>query len=309
MFCVVIVFLLFPGSSKKRIDRRIARIRGVKGEKAPSALDLISLRRKKDSVGLIGKIFGKLPSKTAIQGRIERAGFKLNAEKYIFVCLGGVALITGFLVLSGKSFAVSFMAAIIIAIGLPHFYLGFVGNRRVKKFLLLFPDAIDLIVRGLRSGLPVTESINVVGQEVVEPVGSIFANIGDSVKFGISLEKAMQDAAVKLKLTEFNFFVTSIILQRETGGNLSEILDNLSDVLRKRTMMRMKIKALSSEAKATAVILGSLPFLVTSALVYMSPVYMAPLFDTLKGNLIIAGALTSIAIGISVMAKMSKFEI
>jgi tight adherence protein B len=183
------------------------------------------------------------------------------------------------------------------------------GAKRLKKFLVLFPDAIDFIVRGLRSGLPVTESMNIVGKEMEEPVGSIFAHIGESVKLGVPVDKALQDTAKKLGLTEFNFFVTSIILQRETGGNLSEILNNLSEVLRTRLMMRMKIKAMSSEAKASAIIVGSLPFIVIAALMYLSPDYLIPLIDTTKGNCIALGCAFSLMFGIGVMIKMTKFEI
>ena len=183
------------------------------------------------------------------------------------------------------------------------------GAGRIKSFLKLFPDAIDFIVRGLRSGLPVTESMNMVGKEMEEPLGSIFASIGESVRLGVSLEKALQDTAKKLNTTEFNFFVTSIILQRETGGNLSEILGNLSDVLRKRFMMRLKIKAMSSEAKASAIIVGSLPFVVILALLFVSPGYLDPLIDDPTGNLAAAGATTSLLLGIGIMIKMTKFEI
>jgi tight adherence protein B len=142
-----------------------------------------------------------------------------------------------------------------------------------------------------------------------EPIGSIFAIIGESVKLGVSVEKALTDTAKKLKTTEFNFFVTSIILQRETGGNLSEILSNLSDVLRKRFMMRMKIKAMASEAKASAIIVGALPFVVILALMFVSPGYLDPLMFDSRGHVAAGIAAAMMATGIGVMIKMTKFEI
>ena len=151
--------------------------------------------------------------------------------------------------------------------------------------------------------------MNMVGVEMEQPIGGIFAEIGESIRLGVPAEKAMADMAKKLGSTEFNFFVTCIVLQRETGGNLSEILSNLADVLRKRFMMRMKIKAMSSEAKSAAMIVGSLPFIVTLALTFLSPGYLNPLIDDPKGNFALGIAVTSLCTGIGIMMKMSRFEI
>ncbi len=175
---------------------------------------------------------------------------------------------------------------------------------------LLFPDAIDLIVRGLRSGLPVTESIVMVGKEIRDPVGGVFSSISESIRLGVPVEKSLQiHGAQARQPLEFNFFVTSIVLQRETGGNLSEILSNLAEVLRQRFMMRMKIKALSSEAKASAIIVGSLPFVVMAALFFIQPDYLMMLFTDTRGNIAGLCAAASLATGIGIMMKMSKFEI
>src|SRR5690606_10394833 len=133
------------------------------------------------------------------------------------------------------------------------------------------------IVRGLRSGLPVSESIVLVSKEVPEPVGSVFGTVSNTMKLGVTMEKALQDMAEELDISEFNFFTTSIVLQRETGGNLAEILNNLSEVLRGRFMMQMKIKAMSSEARASTYIVAALPVFVFCAVSLMSPDYMKPM--------------------------------
>jgi tight adherence protein B len=240
---------------------------------------------------------------------LERAGLALAPDIYVASCGGIILFVVLALLLVHKPPALAVTAGLFAGIVLPHFYIGIRGARRIKKFLSLFPDAIDFIVRGLRSGLPVTESMNMVGAEMEEPIGSIFSSIGESVRLGVSVEKALSDTAKKLSSTEFNFFVTSIVLQRETGGNLSEILSNLSEVLRKRFMMRMKIKAMSSEAKASAIIVGSLPFVVILALSFTSPGYLDPLIDDSRGHMAAAGAATSLLLGIGIMVKMTRFEI
>lgn len=201
------------------------------------------------------------------------------------------------------------LIGLFVGIILPYLVIGYLGNRRLKKFLLMFPDAIDFIVRGLRSGLPVTESMNMLAVEMEEPIKSVFSDIGESVRLGVPLEKALQDMAKKLTTTEFNFFVTTIVMQRETGGNLSEILHNLAEVLRKRFMMRMKIKAMSSEAKASAIILGLMPFVVLISISFIAPDYLEPLINDFYGNLAAAGAALSLVTGMFIMIKMTQFEI
>jgi len=310
LLLLVVVFFLLGSGKNKRIQQRIARVTNRKKAFQKNPAD--SLRRKSSHAGLpfIGKLLGRLSLLAALRSRLERAGLQVTADIYIAVSAVVFIAITALSIsVLGKPPATAVLAALLLAVGIPHMVVGFRAKRRLKKFLTLFPDAIDFIVRGLRSGLPVTESMNMVGVEMEQPLGGIFANMGESVRLGVTLEKALQDMARKLGLTEFSFFVTSIILQRETGGNLSEILTNLSDVLRKRFMMRMKIKAMSSEAKASAIIVGSLPFVVILALTFVAPGYLDPLIDDRRGNMAAAGAAMSMLIGIAIMAKMTRFEI
>jgi len=172
-----------------------------------------------------------------------------------------------------------------------------------------FPDAIELLVRGLRSGLPVGETLGVVAQEIPGPVGEEFKIITDKIKVGKTMEDAMQDTADRLGTPEFQFFVITLAIQRETGGNLAETLSNLSDVLRKRAQMKLKIKAMSSESKASAYIVGSLPFIVFGLVWSVNPTYLGGFF--VEPRLIIAGliGLVWMSIGVGIMAKMVSFEI
>lgn len=311
ILCVLAFCLLWKSKSKRRAQQRINKVVNRKLALTQKNIDSLSLRRKSqdNSLPIIGKIISKLPSQAALTARLERAGIKKSAEMCVITSASiVVAMIVIFLIL-GKSVYGGIVIGATLGVVLPHFAIGFMGARRIKKFLVLFPDAIDFIVRGLRSGLPVTESMNIVGNEMQEPIKTVFSHIGESVRLGVPVDKALQDMARKLGATEFNFFVTSIILQRETGGNLSEILNNLSDVLRKRLMMRMKIKAMSSEAKASAIIVGSLPFIVIGALQFVSPGYLNPLIETTKGNVIAGACGVSLLLGIGIMIKMTKFEI
>ena len=187
--------------------------------------------------------------------------------------------------------------------------VGFLVNRRLNRFTSLFPEAIDLIVRGLKSGLPVSESIRTVGAEVPDPIGVEFRTVSDGVGLGQSLEEALWEASKRLDTPEFKFFVVSLSIQRETGGNLAETLGNLADILRRRRQMRLKIKAMSSEARASAYILGSLPFVVFAAILIINPGYAMQLFEDPRGHVMLGAGFASLFTGALVMAKMIRFEI
>ena len=174
-----------------------------------------------------------------------------------------------------------------VGVGLPHMTVGFFIKRRIAKFTAKFPDAIELLVRGLRSGLPITETIGVVGAEVEGPVGEEFRAVSDKMKIGKTMDQALQETSDRLGTPEFQFFVITIAIQRETGGNLAETLANLADVLRKRSQMKLKIRAMSSESKASAYIIGALPFIVFGMIWFINQSYMMNFF--IDERLIIAG--------------------
>jgi tight adherence protein B len=299
------VFGLQMFMQRREWNRRLGRIAATPGLERSTLEQAQSLRKKQQDEG-----FFKFLSSERMLARLQRAGLTITPSKYWLMCFSAVVIVTLFVfLLSLKGWAFSLCLGIIIGIGTPHFIIGKMGERRIKQFIKLFPDAIDLIVRGLRSGLPVAESMKVVATEIAEPVGSVFARMTERIKLGVTLEGALLEASKELNSTEFNFFVTSIILQRETGGNLGEILDNLATVLRARMMMRLKIKAMSAEARASAMIVGILPFGVILALKVVAPNYLDPLFDDTRGNLAAFVAMAMMGTGIFIMAKMAKFEI
>jgi tight adherence protein B len=192
---------------------------------------------------------------------------------------------------------------------LPWFQTGRMTANRQRKFINLFADAIELMVRGLKSGVPVGESIKVVGQEIADPVGVEFRAITDGLQLGQTYDEALTAASNRINLPEFRFFVVTLNIQQETGGNLAETLENLAIILRKRKQMKLKVKALSSEARASAYIVGSLPFLMFIGLTAMNPDYMTILLDDRRGNLVLGMAITSLMTGVLTMIKMGKLEI
>jgi tight adherence protein B len=173
----------------------------------------------------------------------------------------------------------------------------------------LLPEALDLIVRGIRSGLPASEALRTIAEEIQDPVGAEFRDVTDQMRIGVAMDEAMWNSARRLAIPEFNFLVISLAIQQETGGNLAEILEKLSDMVRRREQMRLKVKAMSSEARASAMIIGSLPFIMAGVISFVNPDYMQTLFTDPRGWVMIGIGLTSLLIGIGVMSKMIKFEI
>jgi len=302
-------FILGGGAHGRMMRKRIENIKQHKTTNVKSVQDMSLRRKTNEPKGITYWLAKPLPNFTRLGERFERAGVTISPKQYVLKRLLSMMAITGICVVLQKPLLLGIFLGIIIGVWLPFKLLQRKIAKQNKAFLLLFPDGIDLIVRGLRSGLPVSESMVMVSQEVGEPVKSIFANIHNTMKLGVSLEKALQETARRLDMTEFNFFTTSIVLQRETGGNLAEILNNLSEVLRSRYMMRMKIKAMSSEARSSSYIIGALPFVVLAAVSFMTPAYMMVLVTDPRGNICAAAAAGMMISGMWVMNKMTKFEI
>jgi tight adherence protein B len=198
---------------------------------------------------------------------------------------------------------------LLLGAGIPHFVVGFLINKRTNGFNARFPDAIELLVRGLRSGLPVGETLGLVSSEIPGPVGEEFKTVVERMRIGRTMEESLQVTADKLGTPEFQFFVITLAIQRETGGNLAETLSNLADVLRKRAQMKLKIKAMSSESKASAYIVGALPFIVFGLIYWVNPNYIGNFFTDERLIVTGLGGLVWMGIGVFVMAKMVSFEI
>jgi tight adherence protein B len=250
-----------------------------------------------------------IPKPALLRKRLEMTGKNITLGKYLMICLGVMAIVTLALKLRGAPFLLSLLVGVFFGVGGPHFVIGKLINRRVAKFNSNFPDAIELMVRGLRSGLPITETLGIVAGEITGPVGVEFRMVADKMKIGRTMEAALQDTADRLGTPEFQFFVITLAIQRETGGNLAETLSNLADVLRKRAQMKLKIRAMSSESKASAYIVGALPFTVFTLVYMMNPKYMGGFFTDERLMIAGGGGLIWMGIGAFIMAKMVNFEI
>jgi tight adherence protein B len=187
--------------------------------------------------------------------------------------------------------------------------VNFLTAKRTRKFIESFPDAIDLMVRGLKSGLPISETLGIVAKEVDGPIGEEFKSVNERIRIGKTMDAALQETADKVGTPEFQFFVITLAIQRETGGNLAETLGNLSEVLRKRAQMKLKIKAMSSEAKASAYIVGALPFFVFIIVYMTNPAYISGFFHEERLIMTGLGGLVWMGIGIFIMKKMISFKI
>ena len=250
-----------------------------------------------------------LPNPAQIRKRLSQTGKTWTMGQYLIASGSIVVVIAGLLVIKGMPILLALLVGIIAGAGLPHMVINFHIKRRIKMFNAKFPDAIELLVRGLRSGLPVTETMSVVAQEVPGPVGVEFRSVVDKMKIGRTMDVALQDTADRLGTPEFQFFCITLAIQRETGGNLAETLGNLADVLRKRGQMKLKIRAMSSESKASAYIIGSLPFIVFSMIWVINGGYMQKFFTDERLMVAGGGGLVWMSIGAFIMAKMIDFEI
>jgi tight adherence protein B len=192
---------------------------------------------------------------------------------------------------------------------LPHLVIKRMGSRRVAAFIDLFPDAIDLMVRTLRSGLPISEAIIGAGQEIADPVGSELSMVENGMRVGRDLDALLWDIAKRIDTPEFRFFIIALSVQRETGGNLAETLSNLAEALRRRRQMRAKVRAMSSETRATTMILGGLPLVVIGLLMMTSPRYLRPLLHDPRGYILDGIAVAMLVTGVTVMNKMARFDI
>jgi tight adherence protein B len=250
-----------------------------------------------------------IPNPSLLRLRLSRTGKNWTLGQYLMVS-GGLLIVMSFLlVVKGVPILLALMLGIFSGLVIPHMVVGSMIKRRINKFTARFPDAIELLVRGLRSGLPISETLGLVGKEVPDPVGAEFRSVADKIKIGRTMDAALQETADRLATPEFQFFVISLQIQRETGGNLAETLSNLADVLRKRAQMKLKIRAMSSESKASAYIIGALPFIVFGLIWFINGSYMQTFF--IDPRLMVAGmvGIVWMAIGAFIMAKMINFEI
>lgn len=310
MTLMVVGYTIMSGpSAAKESQRRLQAVRFRHSESTDTKVEsqlkkaIASRKPKRHAVA------GSSSRSEALAMRLDRTGKDWSLTQYMYASLGLALAIALVIYLRSGALLLSMGIGLVIGGGVPHMVVNYFIKKRTANFNAKFPDAIELLVRGLRSGLPVTETLAVVAQEVPGPVGIEFKGIVERIKIGKTMEESLQETADRLGIPEFNFFCITLAIQRETGGNLAETLSNLAEVLRKRSQMKLKIRAMSSESKASAYIVGALPFIVFGMIWWINPGYIGGFFE--DDRLIVAGmgGMVWMSIGAFIMAKMVSFEI
>lgn len=303
-----VAIALRDNATRKTRNRRLEALKERHG-----AGDQVESQLRKITSAQAGKLemgfANLLPNPELLRRRLAMTGRDWTIGHYAAASLVLALLVFVLLLAKNVEFLLALMLGLLAGIGLPHIIVSSMAKRRVAKFITRFPDAIELLVRGLRSGLPISETMAVVANELPDPVGTEFRAVADRMKIGRTMEASLQESADKLQTPEFQFFVVSLAIQRETGGNLAETLGNLAEVLRKRMQMKLKIAAMSSESKASAYIIGALPFIVFALIWYINPAYMGTFFTDQRLVIAACGGGIWMGIGVFIMAKMINFEI
>ena len=294
----------------KRLERILETSDGKQAEAVPAAGSRTkrSLQSALKEFEERQKAKNERNAKPTLSMRLTQAGLAWSRRTYVVFSIAlavatgfGLFMLSGNLLLAGGGMVIG-------GLGLPSWIVNHLRKRRQKAFIAELPTAIDLIVRGIRSGLPLGDCLRMIATETKEPVKSEFRVIMEAQQMGLPVGDACLKLYERMPLQEANFFGIVIAIQQKAGGNLSEALGNLGNVLRERRKMREKIQAMSMEAKASAAIIGSLPFVVTGLVYLTSPNYIKILFNTTSGHFILIGGLLYMSIGVLVMRHMINFD-
>ncbi|SMD09843.1 type II secretion system F family protein [Rhizobium sp. RU36D] len=304
---------------EKKTANRINRVKSAETDhvKVKAARDRVQevSKRRKSVQDSLKELESKQQEKsrknaaTTMKAKLSQAGLSLSpARFYLFSAVFGLVM-AAFSFIFGLPLVAVAGIGFVMAIGLPRWFVGFLISRRQTAFLNEFPNSLDVMVRSIKSGLPLNDAIRLIAADGQEPVKSEFKRVLESQQVGLSIPEACQRMLITMPLPEINFFSIVIAIQSQAGGNLSEALGNLSRVLRDRKKMKAKVQALSMEAKASAVIIGALPFIVALLVFLTSPGYIMVLFTDPRGHLIMAVSGVWMTIGILVMRNMINFDI
>lgn len=315
----VVLALLLPlfsaGSSAKRLKAISEGRRSTGSGQAAAAkrLDGQKDNRRKQIQDTLNQIEDRQKAerkrRMTLRMQIAQSGLDIQPKHFWFLSFAVGAVFGVIPFIFGIPWYAAALAAVVGMFGFPRWFLSFLRRRRQNVFLNDFADAIDVMVRGLKSGLPVSDAMRVIAAESGPPVGPEFIEVVEGQRIGISIDQGIERMFERMPLPEVNFLGIVMTIQSKTGGNLSEALNNLSRVLRDRKKMKAKIRAVSQEAKSSAAIIGALPFVIMGALTVLNPEYLNPLFYTSAGNILLVGSAAWMTMGVLVMRKMINFEI
>jgi tight adherence protein B len=297
-------------SGERKASKRVASVAEGQAKSRVRVQSQPLQMRKKQVHDTIKEIEAKEKAKrrVTLRTKLIRAGLPITPRMYYFLSVV-VGLLAGFIVLiTGSSLIVSLLVMFACGVGLPRWFLKRQARRRQAKFLFEFANAIDIIVRGVKSGLPLNDCLQIIASESPEPVKGEFVDLVEQQKVGVPLSRAFERMYDRMPLQEVNFFAIVIAIQAQTGGNLAEALSNLSQVLRDRYRLQAKVKAFSAEAKASATIIGSLPPAIMILVYLTTPAYISLLFTDKLGNVMLIVSGIWMLIGLLVMRKMINFD-
>jgi len=311
---VVAVGFVFAGGENSK-DRAVKRAQAMAGP-APSrdarrraqAANNPEARRKQIVKSLQDQERQQKKARLTFTNKLNRAGLSISvAQFWMIACAFGLVVAIAALIGHVNPFICLGLGAA-CAFGVPQWVLGFLGSRRTNKFTQSFSDAMDIIVRGIKSGLPVHDCLKIISRETAEPLAGEFRRLVENIGMGVSLDQALDKLYEHMPTAEVRFFSIVMSIQQKTGGNLAEALNNLSTVLRARKLMREKVKALSAEATSSAMIIGALPPGVVILITVWTPSYMAPMFTDHRGWIMLGASAIWMSLGIFVMARMINFK-
>lgn len=318
-FCtfMLLFFLLrksFFGQDAERTQRVLTRI-SEEAEMAPDG-DVAILRDQDhfSSSPVLDAIFSKIPGAHSTQQMLLQSGLKMSFPVFFLFILGTLFVLIWLGDQYLKDTDVLFKSVVLgitvfLAFYIPRQYLAYRIEQRNDAFINMFPDAIDMIVRSVRSGHPLNTALRMIAENMEPPISTEFKQVVDEIAYGRTLQDALQRLCQRLNLQDIKFFVTVLAVQQETGGNLADVLSNLSGIIRKRKQLRLKIKAITSEGRVTAWILGSMPLFVVAVLAWLSPGYLTPLVETGTGRMIILIASFLVGLAMFIVRRMVKIDI
>lgn len=312
-FTFIALHIVFGGFfAERRLRDRLEDLEGrTRADKR--TLQMATLRRveKQGRLPTLDKLLWQwFPNASKLRQKLQTTGTNLTLGDFAFASVAiAVAVAFLFYLFLDLPPGLVLVGSLLIGLGVPNFVVGWKARKRGRQFNLLFPEAVDLMVRALRAGLPVQEAIANVSRDIKDPVGAVFTRAQHEMQLGVPIETALWRVARTVQTDEFNFLIVALSIQRDTGGNLAETLANLSALLRARQQLRLKIRAFTSEARATMMIMAGLPVLVGGGLFLISPKYIGPLFTTSTGQMVAAAAACSMGLGIFIMNKIATIKV
>ena len=307
-FLILIAFELLYSLFRKPNTRAVGKAveRYASGPQEDEEINLLYYRKFSD-IKLFNTILGAIPAVRRLDDLMQQGGVNILAGVFILFCFTVGALLFLFCTLSLKPLPMSIFVTMVGGL-LPFLYLFYKRKQRKARFETLFPDALDLMGYALKAGHSVMASFKMVAEEMSDPIGEEFNRIVDEINFGKDLDSTLRNFSRRIDSPELKFFVTSVIIQRETGGNLVELLVRISEIIRKKFRFREKVKTVTGEAKMSAIILLALPFVAGAAILVLNPEYISVLFDDPIGPYAIAIALTMMSIGSFIMYKLTQLD-